>query len=241
MKSALVVGGSNGIGLSITLRLEGYDTVYVLDKREPACPIPAHVRYLPFDLLEKDYSLLDRLDESVSTLVITAGYGRLALFNDVEECEIERMFMVNTVGVIRILKHFYRKLLAPAADFHCAVMVSIAGIVSSPFFSVYGASKAALHRFIESVNVELEKAGAANRILEVSPGTIKGTNFSGGGTDLAQTEELALQIIERMMCKELLYVPQYDEIFCSVITRYQENPHGFGLESYEYKLKSGRL
>lgn len=241
MKSALVVGGSNGIGLSIALHLEGYDRVYIIDKQEPACPVPANVRYLPFDLLDKDYTLFDRLDESISTLVITAGYGRLALFSDVEEYEIERLFMVNTIGVIRILKHFYSKLHSATDDFHCAVMVSIAGIVASPFFSIYGASKAALHRFIESVNVELEKAGAKNRVLEVSPGSIKGTNFSGGGTDLTQTEELALRIIERMMRKELLYIPQYEEIFRSVIARYREDAHAFGLESYEYKLKSGRI
>lgn len=138
MKSALVVGGSNGIGLSIALHLEGYDRVYIIDKQEPACPVPANVRYLPFDLLDKDYTLFDRLDESISTLVITAGYGRLALFSDVEEYEIERLFMVNTIGVIRILKHFYSKLHSATDDFHCAVMVSIAGIVSSPFFSIYG-------------------------------------------------------------------------------------------------------
>ncbi len=70
-------------------------------------------------------------------------------------------------------------------------MVSIAGFMSSPFFSLYGATKASLKIFIESVNVELEKAGAVNRILNVSPGSIKGTSFNSGKTDLSLTSTLA--------------------------------------------------
>jgi NADP-dependent 3-hydroxy acid dehydrogenase YdfG len=54
-------------------------------------------------------------------------------------------------------------------DFYCGIMVSIAGFMSSPFFSVYGATKAALKIFIESVNVELIKSGTSNRILNISP------------------------------------------------------------------------
>ena len=60
-------------------------------------------------------------------------------------------------------KHLIDKL-EVANDFYCGVMVSIAGFMSSPFFSLYGATKAALKVFIESVNVELEKAGSPNRI-----------------------------------------------------------------------------
>ena len=48
-------------------------------------------------------------------------------------------------------------------------MVSIAGFMSSPFFSVYGATKAALKIFIESVNVELERADSPNRLLMSRP------------------------------------------------------------------------
>lgn len=226
--------------MSITHVLKGYDKIYIIDKCKPVC-VPKSVQYIPFDLLNKDYSIFDRLDESISTLVITAGYGKLGLFQDIDETEIEPLFLVNTVGVIRILKHFYSKLQSSTCDFHCAVMVSIAGMISSPFFSIYSASKAALHRFIESVNVELEKGGAKNRILEVSPGSITGTSFSGGETDLSQTRELSNEIVKRMMDKELLYIPQYDDVFRNVIARYQDSPHDFGLESYDYKIKSGRL
>ncbi|MEG2370220.1 MAG: SDR family oxidoreductase [Alistipes sp.] len=240
MKEAVVVGGSNGIGLAITLNLQGYDCIYVVDKQAPEYTLPAYCKYIPFDLLNKDYTVFDQFN-NVSTLMITAGFGRLSLFKDVDEDEIERSFMINTIGVMRIIKHFYDKIHTPNENFDCAVMVSISGIISSPFFSVYSATKAALHRFIESVNVELERAGAANRILEVSPGSIKGTRFTNGTNDLSQTTALARQIIEKTHQKEILYIPDYATIFQNVITRYNNNPHQFGLESYDYKVRSGRI
>lgn len=69
---------------------------------------------------------------------------------------------------------------------------SIAGFMSSPFFSLYDAAKAALNKFIESIKVELEKVGSSNRVLNVSPGNIKGTSFNQGKTDLFITKSLAV-------------------------------------------------
>ena len=120
-------------------------------------------------------------------------------------------------------------------------MVSIAGFLSSPFFSVYAASKAALKIFIESVNVELEKHGTRNRILNVSPGSIRGTSFNNGETDLSLTIPLANEIIARMLGQEDLFIPMYNEIFKEVLERYHADFREEGRHSYEYKLKSGRL
>ena len=144
------------------------------------------------------------------------------------------------VAVIRVIKHFYDKLLSQE-NFYCGVMVSIAGFMSSPFFSVYGATKAALKIFIESVNVELEKAGTTNRILNVSPGSIKGTSFNQGKTDLTQTASLANDIIQHLVAKDDLFIPQYEEVFKHVLQRYHEDFRKEGLHSYDYKVKSGRI
>ena len=84
--------------------------------------------------------------------MITAGFGKLALFKDVDEQHIIDSMNVNTTAVMRLIHHFYNKI-EGKSDFHCGVMVSIAGFMSSPFFAVYGASKAALKIFIESINL----------------------------------------------------------------------------------------
>ena len=243
MKRALVVGGANGIGLSIAKELALRDTcekVYIVDKAPLADEYEEEkIESFEFDLTATDFSFFDRFSD-IDTLMITAGFGKLALFQNVEERHIVDSFNVNTIAAIRVIKHFYDKLLSKD-DFHCGVMVSISGFMSSPFFAVYGATKAALKIFIESVNVELEKAGTSNRILNVSPGSIKGTSFNAGKTDLAQTHQLAVDIISHLDAKDDLYIPQYDEVFKDVLERYHKDFRAEGLHSYDYKVGSGRV
>lgn len=243
MRKALVVGGANGIGLSIASLLanqDNFEKVYIIDKVSVAQEFyNPKFESLLFDLTSEDYSIFDGFRD-VDTLMITAGFGKLSLFKDVTEQYITSSFSVNTIAPVRIIHHFMEKLMA-RQDFHCGVMVSIAGFMSSPFFAVYGASKAALKIFIESVNVELEKNGSTNRILNVSPGSIKGTSFNNGKTDLTVTKDLANEIIARLEAKEDLFIPQYDEIFKKVIERYQADFREEGRHSYDYKVQSGRV
>lgn len=243
MKRILVVGGANGIGLSIAKILanqEKTERVYIVDKAPLAKEYQADkIISFQFDLTTNDYSIFDQFTD-IDGLMITAGFGRLALFKDIPDEMIPAYFNVNTIGVIRIIKHFYDSLLSQK-DFFCGVMVSIAGFMSSPFFSLYGATKAALKIFIESVNVELEKSGTTNRILNVSPGSIKGTSFNQGETDLSLTSQLAEQIIAHLESKDDLFIPQYEEVFKYVLERYHDDFRKEGLHSYDYKVNSGRV
>ena len=243
MKNALVVGGANGIGLSIATELANrpdIEKVYIVDKA-PLAEEFANDKFevYQFNLTQEDYSIFDKFQD-IDTLMITAGFGRLALFKDVEESMIPLSFNVNTIPVMRIIKRFYHKL-ESQQDFYCGVMVSIAGFMSSPFFSIYAATKAALKVFIESVNVELLKAGSTNQILNVSPGSLKGTSFANGKTDLSVTAPMAQAIIAEMEKKNDLYIPQYEEVFKTVLQRYQDDFRKEGANSYDYKLRSGRM
>lgn len=243
MKRILLVGGANGIGLSMAVELASRpetEIVYIVDK----APLAEEYRQekiesAEFDLTDEYYSFFDRYTD-IDSLIITAGFGRLSLFRDVTDEHICQSFAVNTLPVLRIIKRFYQKL-ESQEDFYCGVMVSIAGFMSSPFFAVYGATKAALKIFIESVNVELEKAGTTNRILNVSPGSIKGTSFNAGKTDLSQTLKLTREIIAHIEAKDDLFIPQYDEVFHEVLERYHKDFRAEGRHSYEYKLNSGRM
>lgn len=91
------------------------------------------------------------------------------------------------------------------------------------------------------MNVELEKSGTDNRILNVSPGSINGTRFNGGDNDLSLTKSLATEILSHANAHELLFIPDYDTVFKGVIERYHSNPHKFGIESYDYKMNTGRM
>ena len=242
MKRVLVVGGANGIGLSIALEMAHRKTterVYVVDKA------PLLEEYLnkkiisfQFDLTCEDYSFFDSFSD-IDTLMITAGFGKLALFKNVTERHIIDSFNVNTIPVLRLVKRFYEKL-EGNDDFYCGVMDSISGWMSSPFFSVYGATKAALKIFIESVNVELLKAGSPNVILNVSPGSIKGTNFYKGKNDLSALQGLTQEILMHLENKDDVFIPKYEEVFKEVLARYHSDFRKEGARSYEYKAQSNR-
>lgn len=243
IKRILVVGGANGIGLSIAMELakrEEVEKVYIVDKA-PLSEEYIHLKFesFQFDLTNKDYSFFDRFTD-INALMITAGLGKLALFKDVPESHIMNSFNVNTIPVLRLVHKFYGKLEAKD-DFYCGVMVSIAGFMSSPFFAVYGATKAALKIFIESVNVELKKNESTNCILNISPGSMKGTSFTAGKTDLNVTAPMANAVIEHLEAKDDLFIPQYDDIFKNVLERYHADFRAEGEHSYDYKLKSGRM
>lgn len=243
MKKVLIVGGAKGIGLSIAHTLakrDDTDTIYILDK-SPILHLNLHPKFKPqiFDLENSDYSIFNAYDD-INTLIITAGFGKLGLFSDLDEKYIKSSFNVNTIAPIRIVRKFYDKINSQK-DFYCGIMVSIAGFMSSPFFSVYAATKAALKIFIESVNVELEKSNTTNRILNVSPGSIKGTSFNNGETDLSLTETLSAQIIEHLFSKIDLFIPEYNKTYKEVLERYNKDFREEGRHSYDYKIASKRV
>ena len=246
---ALVVGGNSGLGLSLVCNLlkQGYDKVYIIGKDD--------LNYYDIDesfrneffkktIVYKvnftlgDYSILNEIND-INALFITLGFGRVALFENLIDSEINNLIKVNLSSVVRIIKHYYNSINSDN-DFYTSVISSICGRIVSPFFSVYSASKAGLRFFVESVNCELEANGKSNRILDVSPGSISGTGFNGGKTKLDLIDELSREIIYRTFNKECLYIPKYDEIYKNVIEKYQNNPHDFALESYNYKKESNR-
>ena len=63
-QKALIVGGSNGIGLALAMRLVKEKSVLIVDKVEPDySQVPSDIKHLvsfrKFDLLFDDYSLFD--------------------------------------------------------------------------------------------------------------------------------------------------------------------------------------
>lgn len=248
MKKALVVGGNSGIGLSVAANLlNEYDHVYIVGKEKPAVQavtdsarreFEEKTSFFKVNFVNGDFSVFDKIRD-IDTLVITAGFGRVALFEDLTEAELKNLLDVNFSTILRILKKYYSEIKSER-PFYTAVMGSIAGHVSSPYFSAYGAAKAGLCSFIENVNIELSQAKCQNRILDVSPGSLKGTAFNGGENDLSLVDGVAKEIIKRMYDRETLYIPQYEETYRGVIERYQSDPSAFGESSYRYKEQSGR-
>ena len=249
MKKALVVGGNSGIGLSICKNLlDKYEHIYIVGKTSICAEaLPDNLRrefedktsFFALNFVNDDFTIFDNISD-IDTLIITAGFGRVALFEDLTEAEVKNIMNVDFNAIVRIIKKYYY-MIKGEKTFYTAVMGSIAGHISSPYFSVYGAAKSGLCRFIENINIELQAAGCINRILDVSPGSLNGTAFNGGDNNLSLVDDVAIEVINRMYAREILYIPQYDDIYKKVLERYRLEPSKFGQESYCYKKESGRI
>lgn len=246
MRKGIVVGGSSGIGLAIAKKLmdKGY-RIIIIDKCEPEKKLMGeyhNYEYRYTDLLNFNHGLFADLakNNEIELLMITAGFGRAAAFEYVHPIEIEQLMQVNATAGLKIISYFYERLKSEDT-FYCGEITSIAGLMSSPLFAVYAASKAAVCRFIESVNIELEVAGSNNRILNVSPASIPGTKFNGGLNEPSQVENLANDIVGKLLKKEELFIPKYEETFKAVLDRYHKDAHEYGIHSYYYKMQSGRV
>ena len=264
MKRPLIVGGASGVGLALAhaLAADGQAERIDIVDRNPVPAAQAHPLFCVhrFDLQSADFSFFDRFADA-DGLLITAGFGRLAHFADLDEAHITASLAVNTTAVARLLHRFYPRLLG-AAPFPCLVMGSIAGFMGSPLYAIYGASKAALKVLIESLNVELEMAPSANRILHVAPGNIAGTAFhdndrqpslnsqlstlnshlptlhsSPSLTDLEALRPLAAEIIDHLRAGHDRFIPHFDEVYAQVLERAHQDFREEGRHSYRYKIE----
>ena len=244
VKSALIVG-CGGIGSHIAMVLRNKfpgKKIYLADRVAPA--IGEHLgntQFITVDLSKDDISVLKGLD--IDTLVFAAGIGRLNFFSAISADEIKKNFSVNCVSAIKLIKLYYDKLLSKS-DFYCAVITSIAGMVASPLYSVYSATKGALVKFIEAANAELSYIGSPNKILDIAPGFIGGTGFHGGACTVAEEDNLvnlSEAMVKAMLRRDDVYIPKFDETYSRVLNSYNANPAAFATDSLIYKLKNNKL
>ena len=201
----------------------------------------ANVEYISIDLFKDDVSVLSGLD--IDTLFISVGIGRLSGFETFNSTEIEKNFRVNCISTIQLINKYYEKMML-ADNFYCAIVTSIAGIVASPLYSIYSATKGALVKFIEAVNAELEYKGSKNKIVDIAPGYIGGTGFHGGTCSEAEfnnLNRLADQFVAAMYNRDDLCIPNFEQTYSRVISSYYNNPSQFALESMRYKLSNNVL
>ena len=58
---------------------------------------------------------------------------------------------------------------------------------------------------------------------------------------MTETESLARDIVRHLFAHDVRFIPNYEETFKGVLERYHNDPHEYGLHSYQYKKESGRL
>lgn len=178
-KSAVVIGGSTGIGLA-TARLLAHEgaTVLITGRTEDALEaarrqIGATVLVSRSDVasLADLPALVDPLARTelgtVHALHVNAGLSRFVPHPEMTEADFDEIFAVNSKG-----PYFAVQQLAPViADGGGVVLTtSVANAKAIPALSAYAASKAALRSMARSLARELLPRGI--RVNAVSPGPI---------------------------------------------------------------------
>ena len=177
MPSALITGGSSGIGLALAraLRADGYDLTLVARRPEPleeaASELGAYA--LPANLGDPDECMRVVAAHAerhgcMDVLVNCAGIGIGGSFADQDTKRIALQVDVNltaTLVVTREALPFLRE-----SRGHVITLASIAGTIPTPGLAVYGATKAALIAWTSSLNREESDNGV--RATAISPGFV---------------------------------------------------------------------
>ena len=177
MPSALVTGGSSGIGLALAraLREDGYDLTLVARRPEPleeaareldALAVPANLGD-PDECVRAVAAHAER-HGGMSVLVNSAGIGIGGSFSDQDTKRIALQADVNFVSTLVVTREALPLLRASRGQI--VTLASIAGTVPTPGLAVYGATKAALIAWTNSLNREEAENGV--RATAISPGFV---------------------------------------------------------------------
>jgi NAD(P)-dependent dehydrogenase (short-subunit alcohol dehydrogenase family) len=177
MPSALVTGGSSGIGLAIArlLRDEGYELTLASRTREKieaaADSLGAHA--VAADMSKEDDCVRvvaahrDRFG-GMDVLVNSAGIGIAGTVETLQAKHVDLQLAVNLRGLLLVSREAI-PLLKESRGW-IFNLASIAGTAPTPGLTVYGATKAAVIALTRSQNLELEDAGV--RAVAICPGFV---------------------------------------------------------------------
>lgn len=177
MPSALVTGGSSGIGLAIArmLRDEGYGLTLAARRRER---LEAAQEELACTIVQADVSSEDDCTRMVAehverhggldVLVNSAGVGIAGLVGDTQTKHWDLQQSVNLRGAFLVTRAALPHLRTTRG--HVINLASIAGTLPTPGLAAYGAAKAALIALTRSL--DREEAAHGVRASALCPGFV---------------------------------------------------------------------
>lgn len=198
MRSALVTGGSSGLGLGIArmLRAEGYELTLVARRTEPladaAAELGAEAVAANLADVEECVRVVAAHRErfgALDVLVHSAGIGIGGSFAEQDTKRIALQLDVNLRATLVVTREALPLLRASRGQ--VVTLASIAGTIPTPGLAVYGATKAALIAFTGSLNREEAEHGI--RATAISPAFVatRMTDWTGiPPEDMIQTEDV---------------------------------------------------
>lgn len=177
-KTVLITGCSSGIGhaLAREFKSQGLRVFATARKTESIADLAAlGIETLPLEATSSESiealkaEIVSRTGGKLDFLVNNAGRSYTVPALEVEMHEIEATFAVNVFAVMRMTQAFAPLLIE--AQGTVAMIGSLAGEMPYVFGSVYCASKAALHRYTDTLRLELKPFKV--RVVNVVTGGVK--------------------------------------------------------------------
>ena len=194
-RTALVVGGANGIGLAIAKQLAaaGFDLTLTAHTYEAARDAAAELAAYGAKVTATAADLSSEYDlrqlaaghlhtfGHLDTLILSAELGSLGNLEKYSSKRWDRVFSVNVRAQLVLIQHCLPALRAAAAlpSVHGSKVIavaSLAGVVSEPDLAAYSASKAALISLCQSVTLAEHWRGVT--AMALSPGYVE-TSLGG--------------------------------------------------------------
>lgn len=179
-----ITGASKGLGLSLAKRLlsEGEKVVATsrnLEELENA--VGNHENFLPLVLnLTDEKNVGEGIEKAIKhfgkidVVVNNAGYGLTGALEELSDEEARKNFDINVFGSLNVIRKVLPYLREQKSG-HIFNVASIGGFTGDfPGFSIYCATKFAVHGFSESLGAEVKDFGI--NVTVVSPGYFR-TNF----------------------------------------------------------------
>jgi NAD(P)-dependent dehydrogenase (short-subunit alcohol dehydrogenase family) len=179
MTTALVVGGTSGLGRELARRLSASYTVTVTGRRDPAL---AGVSFFPLELAvdgigEKFDELLGRLGP-VDLLVYAAGFRQEGLLDDLSDADIREMELVSVTAPAMLIKRILKR---QAGLPELVVITSTSQWTPRVMEPMYTAAKAGLGMLTASLSLDPRIA----RVMLIGPGGMVTRFWEGSGRDVS--------------------------------------------------------
>jgi len=185
-KVALVTGAGSGIGFALADRFASVGMKVVLADIEPSALDSAEralkAKGAPVLCVRTDVSKPKEVDElanraydkfgAVHVLCNNAGVGMGGLSWEQSLEDWQWVMGVNLWGVVHGLRSFVPRMIAQGTEGHIVNTASVAGLLSSPYLSVYQATKHAVVALTESLRMELELMGTKLSASVLCPGFV---------------------------------------------------------------------
>ncbi len=216
---AVITGASSGIGwaLARALAAEGARVGLVARRREAlerlaaeiaraggtAAAAPADVGDRPA-VVAAVHELAARLGP-VDLLVANAGVGAPTRLDPLNVGDIEKMFRVNTLGVVYAFEAVLPEMLRRGRG-HLAAVSSLGAYKGLPGESAYCASKAAVITFLEGLRIQLRDRGIA--VTTICPGFVRTPMTSVNEFHmpfLLEADEAARRIVRALRRRKKVY------------------------------------